>query len=315
MRLHERTLLGISLILVAQSPLSSALSHVHQHRNIDLGDHQHSRIHRRSARIAARALAAGGAGTQPSSPIIPIANASPDQSANVVPGKEADHPAETVLDLLDDLYGDSIGTGPSDDWRELGEGTSSNGNPSAGSAPVNVAPAGGIQPPANQLGQTVTRFETEVVWVTAVVEANNAEASRAPPPAPIAPVPPPAVVNTPPKPAPPAPPAPPVVVVPKPQPKPQPLANLIQPQTVAKPQPTQVQPAGSPDQASPVNTNGLPTEFVDNLSCDSPIYQGLSKLHHDIHRTNHSLSPLAWNDTLYEYAKETAQTCVYGHSL
>ena len=56
-------------------------------------------------------------------------------------------------------------------------------------------------------------------------------------------------------------------------------------------------------------------EYVDGLDCHSDVFKGLAKLHHDIHRTNHSLSPLAWNDTLFEYAKETAETCVYGHSL
>lgn len=45
------------------------------------------------------------------------------------------------------------------------------------------------------------------------------------------------------------------------------------------------------------------------------MYKGLSSLHHDIHRQNHSLNALSWNDTLFEYAKETATSCIYGHSL
>ena len=101
----------------------------------------------------------------------------------------------------------------------------------------------------------------------------------------------------------------------KTQSTPQPQPPQTPPQTQAKPQPTQHQPAAGPPSGSGVSTDNLPTEFVPNLDTESAIYQGLSKQHHDIHRKNHSMDPLAWNDTLFEYAKETAKSCIYGHSL
>ena len=87
------------------------------------------------------------------------------------------------------------------------------------------------------------------------------------------------------------------------------------PKTTEKPQPTEHKPASKAASGGKVNTDGLPKEFVPDLGCDTEIFKGLSKQHHDIHRANHSLDGLAWNDTLYEYAKETAETCVYGHDL
>lgn len=62
-------------------------------------------------------------------------------------------------------------------------------------------------------------------------------------------------------------------------------------------------------------SSGLPTTFVDNLDTTSSIYQQLALQHHNIHRANHSASALVWNSTLADYAKTTAETCVWKHSL
>ncbi|KAJ9612935.1 hypothetical protein H2200_002876 [Cladophialophora chaetospira] len=35
--------------------------------------------------------------------------------------------------------------------------------------------------------------------------------------------------------------------------------------------------------------------------------------HHNIHRQNHTAVALVWNPTMAEYAREIAETCVYGH--
>jgi len=78
--------------------------------------------------------------------------------------------------------------------------------------------------------------------------------------------------------------------------KPQPAAN--KPATPAKP-----------------STDSLPTTFVEGLSTESAVFKGLAALHHNIHRTNHTVRPMTWNHTLYEYAKTTAESCIYGHSL
>ena len=113
---------------------------------------------------------------------------------------------------------------------------------------------------------------------------------------------------------------------PQTQPKPQPTQQQQQQQqpptqkqtpqeTQSKPQPTQQQPEPSSSSASDAIPNNLPTEFVPNLDPHSEIYKGLSQQQHDVHRKNHSMPPLAWNQTLFEYAKETAESCIYGHNL
>lgn len=61
-------------------------------------------------------------------------------------------------------------------------------------------------------------------------------------------------------------------------------------------------------------SGGLPTTFVDNLDPSSSTYQQLALQHHNIHRANHSAPALVWNSTLTDYAKTTAETCVWGHN-
>jgi len=120
---------------------------------------------------------------------------------------------------------------------------------------------------------------------------------------------------------------------PQPQQQPKPVVHQVQQQQPPSPQPQpqqqqqqqqpKPQPSGQPQQSQtpqksnsgPISTNGLPTDYVHNLDPTSDIYKGLAKLHHNIHRANHSTGDLVWNDTLAEYAKETAESCIYGHSL
>lgn len=84
------------------------------------------------------------------------------------------------------------------------------------------------------------------------------------------------------------------------------------------PKPAAPQPAASPSASSDSqkpSTNGLPTNFVEGLDTESAVYKGLAALHHNIHRTNHSVPLMSWNETLFGYAKTTAESCIYGHSL
>lgn len=66
--------------------------------------------------------------------------------------------------------------------------------------------------------------------------------------------------------------------------------------------------------AAPSN-NDLPKTVVAGLTSEDPIYHGLTLLHHNVHRTNHSAVALEWNQTLADFAKTTAQTCVWQHDL
>lgn len=66
--------------------------------------------------------------------------------------------------------------------------------------------------------------------------------------------------------------------------------------------------------AAPSN-NDLPKTIVSGLTSDDEVYKGLTLLHHNVHRTNHSAAALEWNQTLADFAKTTAQTCVWGHSV
>lgn len=86
-------------------------------------------------------------------------------------------------------------------------------------------------------------------------------------------------------------------------------------------QPVQSSQASPVQQSTPAPASGgqggmpsAPSEFLPDLTGDDPTYKALVLLHHNIHRANHSLAPLTWNDTLFEYAKESAQSCVYTHT-
>lgn len=65
--------------------------------------------------------------------------------------------------------------------------------------------------------------------------------------------------------------------------------------------------------AAPADTDNLPKTAVVGLDSGSKIYQGLSLQQHNVHRQNHSVNALTWNDTLAGYAKTVAESCVYAH--
>lgn len=51
---------------------------------------------------------------------------------------------------------------------------------------------------------------------------------------------------------------------------------------------------------------------VDDAAADEPTdYPSTALFHHNIHRTNHSVDPLAWNDTLAGFAQTLVDTCEY----
>lgn len=86
------------------------------------------------------------------------------------------------------------------------------------------------------------------------------------------------------------------------------------PATSAAPSPqTTVAPSPVKSSAQPVNNDNLPTTAVANLDSGSEIYKGLSAQHHNVHRQNHSVPALTWNDTLASYAETIAKSCVYAH--
>ena len=284
--------------LLAASTLASPVLQQRDHsKGVFTSQHSHLEYHLIKARqkFAARALAAG------------------DNSAET--------PAENVLEELDDLFGESQGEGPSDAWH-VDEPQS---QPQAQAQPLDLPPpeiiiteylttcistnsaspsttsvvlaptTTQVQPQANSDEQSAEQqaaaneaAEAKAAQQKAAAEKAAADKAAAEKAA-------------------------------QQQQQQQNQASQTQPnpppQTQPKPQPTQHEPPADSSPASSVSTDGLPTEFVPNLDTESAIYQGLAKQHHDIHRKNHSLNALAWNDTLFGYAKETATSCIYGHSL
>ena len=91
-------------------------------------------------------------------------------------------------------------------------------------------------------------------------------------------------------------------------PPPQPTTTTTPPDTTAAPSPVKV--TSSP---SVNNDNTLPTTAVPNLDSGSEIYKGLAAQHHNVHRQNHSVPALTWNNTLASYAETIAKSCVYAH--
>ena len=63
------------------------------------------------------------------------------------------------------------------------------------------------------------------------------------------------------------------------------------------------------------SNNDLPKTVVAGLTSEDPIYHGLTLQHHNVHRSNHSAADLQWNQTLADFAKTTAQTCIWQHDL
>ncbi|KAI4188997.1 MAG: hypothetical protein L6R41_001751 [Letrouitia leprolyta] len=73
--------------------------------------------------------------------------------------------------------------------------------------------------------------------------------------------------------------------------------------------------APSPKPESNSGSSSAPTTYVDNLDTTSDTYKALVLQHHNVHRANHSADDLTWDDTLAQYAEQTAKTCVWGHDL
>ncbi|KAL8729243.1 MAG: hypothetical protein Q9166_004864 [cf. Caloplaca sp. 2 TL-2023] len=71
------------------------------------------------------------------------------------------------------------------------------------------------------------------------------------------------------------------------------------------------QKAEEPQTESQPQTQPQSTSTGGDTGSDS--YKSACLDHHNIHRANHSANALEWDDTLAEYAKQTAQTCVWAH--
>lgn len=83
----------------------------------------------------------------------------------------------------------------------------------------------------------------------------------------------------------------------------------------AAPSSAQAPSSSAAPQPSSSPSGGLPTSFVKDLDTEGLVYQQLALLHHNIHRANHSASDLVWNSTLADYAKTTANTCVWDENV
>ena len=83
-------------------------------------------------------------------------------------------------------------------------------------------------------------------------------------------------------------------------------------QAAPAPVTTQAPPA---DPKPAAGSSDLPKTKVAGLTSEDEVYKGLTLLHHNVHRSNHSVPALEWNQTLADFAKESAKTCVWGHNL
>ena len=71
-----------------------------------------------------------------------------------------------------------------------------------------------------------------------------------------------------------------------------------------------------PAESTPAAVNDdLPKTKVAGLTSEDEVYKGLTLRHHNVHRSNHSAPALEWNQTLADFAKQSAQTCVWAHDL
>lgn len=94
--------------------------------------------------------------------------------------------------------------------------------------------------------------------------------------------------------------------VPKDKPAPPPSSSAPPPPPPSTPTPTptptpepEPEPSSSPEPSHPPPTDDYQSKVLDQ---------------HNIHRSNHSASPLTWSDDLESSAKQLAESCVYGHN-
>ena len=199
--------------------------------------------------------------------------------------RDDDTPAEQMIQELEELgignpYGNSNPTPVS---------TSAAVVAAAPAPPPSTQPAAPVAPPSSTETVINANGEVEVIVYVGAVNPpanpvhNNPPANPVPQPAPV------------PKPA---------------SPPPQ-----TQPQKQSQPPQGPTKPPSAPAPASPfAGMPSAPASFVEDLTGDDAVYKAIVLLHHNIHRTNHSLPLLEWNETLFEYAKASAQACVYEHT-
>ncbi|KYK60953.1 hypothetical protein DCS_02093 [Drechmeria coniospora] len=97
-----------------------------------------------------------------------------------------------------------------------------------------------------------------------------------------------------------------------------PSDNDLQDVTQDPPQAKVYQPepqVSSPQQPQPSTSNAGQNSgsISDSRLQDFTNYQNSILDHHNIHRLNHSAPLLSWDDTLAQYASQTAHTCVWKH--
>ncbi|KZF20631.1 PR-1-like protein [Xylona heveae TC161] len=73
--------------------------------------------------------------------------------------------------------------------------------------------------------------------------------------------------------------------------------------------------APSSTQAASSSSSEAPSATVDAVSGSSPSdYASTVLYHHNVHRANHTVSDLQYNDTLADIASQIASSCVYAHN-
>ena len=204
--------------------------------------------------------------------------------------QHGDHsPAEELMEEFENLYSNDMPNGGDfNPFQQESQPQPQPPPPPSSSTPPATQPSA-ASPPSE------TSWENGKEVVTVFVEETQPEN----PPAP--------VQNPAPKPAP--------SPEPKPAPAPaKPEVNGEPKAPQAKPPPSKPKPA-TPSPASPLHgMPSAPSDFIEDLDSDSPVYAAIALLHHNIHRTNHSLPLLSWNETLFDLAKQMAQGCVYEHT-
>jgi len=73
--------------------------------------------------------------------------------------------------------------------------------------------------------------------------------------------------------------------------------------------------APAPPVQTPTPSSAAPSSAAAAPSASPTDYASTAVFNHNQHRTNHSASVVAWNQTLADWAAITAKTCVFAHDM
>lgn len=96
--------------------------------------------------------------------------------------------------------------------------------------------------------------------------------------------------------------------------EPKPTAPVII--VTVTPEHEQPKPTSSPATSSPAPSHDTPSKgSSSSRAIEDQDFQDVTLYHHNVHRSNHSSPEITWDQTLAQYAENTANSCHFAHDM